>query len=114
MAKSVVKSKPSAKKSPAKDSAAKKTSESKSEIVDIAAEDGEHVEPPPPEEVEPNPKWIEEEAEQARKDYLLTQFWIPARGFWGKGGARLECLFGVAVRGPMFSKCVFTYCIKVW
>lgn len=114
MAKSVVKSKPSAKKSPAKDSAAKKTSENKSEIVDIAAEDGEHVEPPPPEVVEPDPEWTEEEAEQARKDYLLTRFWISARGFWGKGGARLAWLFTIGLLVLIVANVGFQYGINVW
>ena len=39
---------------------------------------------PPPEVVEPDPELSPEEAEQARKDYLLTRFWISARGFWGQ------------------------------
>ncbi|MEN3346784.1 MAG: vitamin B12/bleomycin/antimicrobial peptide transport system ATP-binding/permease protein [Bradyrhizobium sp.] len=45
-----------------------------SEFVDVIAEDGDHVEPPPPEVVEPDPEMSPEEAEQARKDYLLTRF----------------------------------------
>ena len=84
MAKSDVKSRPPAKKSAAKKSAAKDAnSEKKSEFVDVTAEDGDHVEPPPPEVVEPDPELSPEEAEQARKDYLLTRFWISARGYWG-------------------------------
>lgn len=114
MAKSVVTSKPSAKKSPAKDSAAKKTVEDKSEIVDIAAEDGEHVEPPPPEVVEPDPGWTEEEAEQARKDYLLTRFWISARGFWGKGGDRLAWIFTIGLLVLIVANVGFQYGINVW
>ena len=88
MAKSVVTSKPSAKKSPAKDSTAKEASEKKPEIVDITAEDGKHVEPPPPEVVEPDPELSPEEAEQVRKSYLLTRFWISARGYWGRNEGR--------------------------
>jgi vitamin B12/bleomycin/antimicrobial peptide transport system ATP-binding/permease protein len=114
MAKSVTKSKPSAKKSPAKDSAAKKTSEDKPEIVDIAAEDGEHVEPPPPEVVEPDPEWTEEEAEQARKDYLLTRFWISARGFWGKSGDRLAWIFTIGLLVLIVANVGFQYGINVW
>ena len=56
----------------------------KSEFVEVIAEDGDHVEPPPPEVVEPDPEMSPEEAEQARKDYLLTRFWISARGYWGR------------------------------
>src|SRR5437879_11376619 len=85
MAKSAVKS-----KAPSKKPAAKK-----SDIVDITAKDGDHVEPPPPEGVEPDPEWTEEEAEQARKDYLLTRFWISARGFWGRSGDRLAWIFTI-------------------
>ncbi len=126
MAKSSVKSKPSAKKSSAKDSPAKKTSEGKSkdsgeessdeksEIVDIAAEDGKPVEPPPPEVVEPDPEWTEEEAEQARKDYLLTRFWISARGFWGKGGDRLAWIFTIGLLVLIVANVGFQYGINVW
>jgi putative ATP-binding cassette transporter len=59
----------------------------KSPIVEVVAEDGDHIEPPPPEVLEPDPDMSPEEAEQARKDYLLTRFWISARGFWGSNGA---------------------------
>jgi len=114
MAKSSLKSKPSAKKSPAKDSAAKKPTENKSEIVDIAAEDGKHIEPPPPEVVEPDPEWTEEEAEQARKDYLLTRFWISARGFWGKSGDRLAWIFTIGLLILIVANVGFQYGINVW
>src|SRR4051812_20826281 len=114
MGKSSVKSKPSAKKSPAKDSTAKKTAEAKSDIVDIAAEDGEPVEPPPPEVVEPDPEWTEEEAEQARKDYLLTRFWISARGFWGKSGDRLAWIFTIGLLVLIVVNVGFQYGINVW
>src|SRR3984893_10191751 len=114
MAKSVTKSKPSAKKSPAKDSDAKKASETKSEIVDITAEDGEHVEPPPPEVVEPDPEWTEEEAEQARKDYLLTRFWLSARGLWCKSGDRLAWIFTIGLLVLIVANVGFQYGINVW
>src|SRR5215217_4244290 len=95
-------------KSPSKKSAAKKPagaskkpepaldtpeSEEKSEFVEVTAEGGDHVDPPPPEVVEPNPELSPEDAEQVRKDYLLTRFWISARGYWGKRGDRLAWLF---------------------
>ena len=73
MANSTAKSRAAAKKPP---------------IVEVAAEDGDHIEPPP-EVVEPDPEMSPEEAEEARKDYLLTRFLISARGFWGKNGDRL-------------------------
>lgn len=51
-------------------------------IVEVKGENGDDVAPPPPELLEPDPELSPEEAEQARKDYLLTRFWISARGFW--------------------------------
>jgi putative ATP-binding cassette transporter len=79
MAKSSIKSRSAAKsKSTAKKpTSEEKSSENESEIIDVTAEDGDHVEPPP-EVVEPDPELTPEEAEQARKDYLLTRFWISA------------------------------------
>jgi vitamin B12/bleomycin/antimicrobial peptide transport system ATP-binding/permease protein len=109
MDKSVAKSKPTA-----KDSAAEKASKNKSDIVDITAEDGERVEPPPPDVVEPDPDWTEEEAEQARKDYLLTRFWISARGFWGKDGDRLAWLFSIGLLILIVANVGFQYGINVW
>src|SRR3954464_12894904 len=114
MSKSSVKSKPSAKKSSAKDPRAKKAAEAKSDIADITAEDGKPVEPPPPEVVEPDPEWTEEEAEQARKDYLLTRFWISARGFWGKGGDRLAWMFTLGLLVLIVANVGFQYGINVW
>ena len=67
----------------AKSGAKSKLPAEKSEFVEVVAEEGDHVEPPP-EIVEPDPELSPEEAEQARKDYLLTRFWISARGFWGQ------------------------------
>jgi putative ATP-binding cassette transporter len=58
-------------------------------IVEVAAEAGDPIEPPPPELLEPDAELSPEEAEQARKDYLLTRFWISAKGFWGNNGDRL-------------------------
>ena len=95
-------------------SAARKASKDKPDIVDITAEDGEHVEPPPPEVVEPDPDWTEEEAEQARKDYLLTRFWMSARGFWGKGADRLAWLFTIGLLVLIVANVGFQYGINVW
>ena len=88
MAKSAAKSASPAKKKAAssaeKSSSSEKSSGKKPEIVEIDDERGKVIEPPPPEVVEPDPEMTPEEAEQARKDYLLTRFWISARGFWGQ------------------------------
>src|SRR5690348_8051108 len=108
MAKSAVKSKPAS----AKD--ATKSSGKKPDIVEIDAEDGETIKPPPPEVVEPDPEMTPEEIEQARKDYLLTRFWISARGFWGKSGDRLAWAFTVGLLLLIVGHVVFQYGINVW
>ena len=110
MSKSSVKSRESSGKSPAQ----KPDPKNKPDIVAIAAEDGEHVEPPPPEVVEPDPEWSPEQAEQARRDYLLTRFWISARGFWGKGGDRLAWLFSIGLLILIVANVGFQYGINVW
>ena len=55
------------------------------------------AEAPPPEAVEPDPQLTAEQAEQARKKYLLTRFWISARGYWSRHGDRLAwpCTVGL-------------------
>src|SRR6202035_3770741 len=86
----------------------------KSPIIEVVAETGDQVEPPPPELVEPDPEWSPEEAEQARKDYLLTRFWISARGFWGKSGDRLAWLFSIGLLILIVGNVGFQYGINVW
>ncbi|MET3842180.1 ABC transporter ATP-binding protein/permease [Bradyrhizobium sp. OAE829] len=120
-AKPAVKSEPSSKKSdsskkpPAKkESAAEASSEEKAEIIDVVAEDGDQVAPPPPEVVEPDPELSPEEAEQARKDYLLKRFWISARGYWGKGGDRLAWVFSIGLLILIVVNVGFQYGINVW
>ncbi|KZD21045.1 ABC transporter ATP-binding protein [Tardiphaga robiniae] len=83
-------------------------------IVGVVDEAGKHIEPPPPEVVEPDPDLTPEEAEQARKDYLLTRFWISARGFWGKSGDRLAWVFSVALLLMIVANVAFQYGINVW
>src|SRR5215212_9681855 len=118
MAKSDTKPRPPRKKSGAKKSseldAKSSDSEQKSEFVDVTAEGGDHVEPPPPEAVEPDPQMSPEEAEQARKDYLLTRFWISARGYWSRGGDRLAWLFTIGLLLLIVANVGFQYGINVW
>src|SRR3954454_8793601 len=83
-------------------------------IVDITDENGEEVAPPPPELVEPDPEMTPEEAEQARKDYLLTRFWISARGFWGSNGNRLAWVFSAGLLILIVGHVGFQYGINVW
>ncbi|SNT56183.1 putative ATP-binding cassette transporter [Tardiphaga sp. OK246] len=89
-------------------------SDVKGPIVGVVGEDGRHIEPPPPEVVEPDPDLTPEEAEQARKDYLLTRFWISARGFWGKSGDRLAWVFSVGLLLLIVANVAFQYGINVW
>ena len=95
----------------AKSRAAAKKSPIEEEVV---AEDGDHVEPPPPEVLEPEPDMSPEEAEEARKDYLLTRFWISARGFWGRNGDRLAWILSIGLLVLIVANVGFQYGINVW
>src|SRR5882757_271643 len=83
-------------------------------IVEVAAEDGDQVEPPPPEMVEPDRELSPEEAEEARKSYLLTRFWISARGYWGRHGDRLSWPFTIGLLLLIVGTVSFQYRINVW
>ncbi|MGJ5177966.1 ABC transporter ATP-binding protein/permease [Bradyrhizobium oligotrophicum] len=83
-------------------------------IIEIAAENGDRVEPPPPEVIEPDPELSPEEAEQVRKRYLLTRFWISARGYWGKAGDRLAWPFTIGLVLLIIGTVGFQYGINVW
>jgi putative ATP-binding cassette transporter len=83
-------------------------------IVDIAAEGGEHIEPPPPEVVEPDPELSPEEAERVRKRYLLTRFWISARGYWSRTGDRLAWVLTIGLLAMIVTTVGFQYGINVW
>lgn len=111
MAKTISKPDPRPTKS---DSAEEDSAEEKAESVEVVAEAGDHVEPPPPEAVEPDPQMSPEEAEQARKDYLLTRFWVSARGYWGRGGDRLAWLFTSGLLLLIVGHVGFQYGINVW
>jgi putative ATP-binding cassette transporter len=98
-------------KHPARKSAAKKK---QPPIVEVVSEQGDHVDPPPPEVVEPDPEMTPEEAEEARKDYLLTRFWISARGYWGGKGGRLAWAFSIGLLILIVGNVAFQYGINVW
>lgn len=83
-------------------------------IIDLKGEDGEEVAPPPPEVLEPDSDLSVEEIEQARKDYLLTRFWISARGFWSRKGDRLAWPFSIGLGGLIVLTVGFQYGINVW
>src|SRR6476646_895833 len=111
MAKSAAKSASPAKKKPSSSPPADKSSARESDIDD---EIGKVVEPPPPEVVEPDAEMTPEEAEQARKDYLLTRFWISARGYWSKNGDRLAWLFTIGLLVLIVANVGLQYGINVW
>src|SRR6266567_8928998 len=84
------------------------------DFVELVAEDGKSVAPPPPEILEPDPELTPEQAEQVRKDYLLTRFWISARGYWGKTGDRLAWVFTIGLLLLIVANVGFQYGINVW
>src|SRR5437667_8534855 len=86
----------------------------KSPMVEVVAEDGDHIEPPPPEVLEPEPDMSPEEAEQARKEYLLTRFWISAKGFWGRNGDRLAWILSIGLLVLIVANVGLQYGINVW
>lgn len=94
--------------------AGKREQGKKPPIVEIKGEDGDEITPPPPELVEPDPELSPEEAEQARKNYLLTRFWISARGFWGRHGDRLAWPFSIGLAALIVLTVAFQYGINVW
>src|SRR2546425_7099169 len=90
-----------------------KKQDNKPPIVEITDENGEEA-APPPELLEPDPELSPEEAEQARKDYLLTRFWISARGFWGRKGDGLAWPFSIGLGVLIILTVGFQYGINVW
>ncbi len=55
-----------------------------------------------------------EEAEEARKDYLLTRFWISARGFWTRNGDRLAWPLSIGLLILIVGNVALQYGINVW
>ncbi|RXT28225.1 ABC transporter ATP-binding protein [Rhizobium leguminosarum] len=68
----------------------------------------------PPDAIPPDPELTPEEAEQARKRYLLKRFWISARRYWGRGGDKLAwpCTIGLLTLIGM--NVGFQYGINLW
>ncbi|AUC12982.1 ABC transporter ATP-binding protein/permease [Agrobacterium pusense] len=71
-------------------------------------------EPLPPEEIEPAEGLTPEEAEQARKKYLLKRFWISARGFWSRRGDGLAWPFSIGLLVMIGINVAFQYGVNVW
>jgi putative ATP-binding cassette transporter len=80
----------------------------------MVEEDGDRVEPPPPEVLETEAGLSPEEVEQARKGYLLTRFWISARGFWGANGDRPAWILSIGLLILIVANVGFQYGINVW
>ncbi|WP_136621475.1 MULTISPECIES: ABC transporter ATP-binding protein/permease [Mesorhizobium] len=105
----------------AKPRGAGKSRQKKASAVEAALEAEGHAAPevdgqaaPPPDAVDPDPQLTPEEAEQARKKYLLTRFWISARGYWGRGADRLAWPFTIGVLVLICINIGFQYGINVW
>jgi len=88
--------------------------EEKAPIAEVVSEDGGEVEPPPPEVVEPDSALTPEEAEQVRKTYLLTRFWISARGYWARKGDRLAWPLSIGLFVLIAGTVGLQYGINVW
>jgi putative ATP-binding cassette transporter len=71
------------------------------------------TEPPPPEAPEVE-NLSPEEAEQARKQYLLKRFWIAARGYWGPRGDRLAWIASIGLLVLIVATVTVQYGINVW
>jgi putative ATP-binding cassette transporter len=94
--------------------AAKRERGGQAPIVEIVGENGEEAAPSPPELLEPDTALSPEEAEEARKSYLLTRFWISAKGFWGRKGDRLAWPFSLGLAVLIVATVGFQYGINVW
>ena len=68
----------------------------------------------PPEVAEPGEIMSPEEAEQARKRYLLERFWISGRGFSGKRGDRIAWIASVGLLLLIIFNVAVQYGINVW
>src|ERR1700746_3698376 len=63
---------------------------------------------------EAEPGLSPEEAEAARREYLLTRFWLSAKGSWGKNGYRLAWPLSVGLAALIVATVGFQYGINVW
>lgn len=69
---------------------------------------------PPPDIVEPQPDLAPEEAERARKRYLLTRFWISARGYWSRRGDGFAWPCSIGLLTLIGLNVCFQYGINIW
>jgi putative ATP-binding cassette transporter len=64
--------------------------------------------------VEPDLDWTPEEAERARKRYLLARFWISARGYWSRRGDRFAWPCSIGLLTLIGLNVCFQYGINIW
>jgi putative ATP-binding cassette transporter len=86
--------------------------EEKAKAVEAASEAAGEVAPPDP--IEPDPELTPEEAEEARKRYLLKRFWISARRYWGRGGDGLAWPCSLGLLTLIGVNVAFQYGINIW
>src|SRR5882757_6904278 len=102
-----------AQKARQKQSRQEKPRQEKASTAEVSPEvDGQAA--PPPEAVEPDPELTPEQAEQARKKYLLRRFWISGRGYWGRHGDKLAWLLTIGLLALIGVNVGFQYGINVW
>ncbi|MER9791890.1 ABC transporter ATP-binding protein/permease [Mesorhizobium sp. M0213] len=92
---------------------AEKSRREKQSTVEVASEVvGQPA--PPPDVTEPDPELTPEEAERARKRYLLKRFWISARGYWSGSGDRVAWPLTIGLLVLIVANVGFQYGINVW
>ncbi|MGX8008364.1 ATP-binding cassette domain-containing protein [Mesorhizobium sp. ORM8.1] len=79
-----------------------------------AAADPNTQEAPPPDPIEPDRQQSREEAEKARKKYLLRRFWITGRGYWGRHGDKFAWLLTIGLLVMIGVNVGFQYGINRW
>lgn len=95
-----------------------KNAKSERGLDDITSDNVEQLEDetgPPPDAMQPDMRLTAEEAEQARKRYLLNRFWVSARGYWGmRRHNLLAWAFSVTLLALIGLNVGFQYGINVW
>ena len=104
--------KPSDKMSSIKRSSRKNAGNKAAEDAATDAAESANIEPP--KVAEPGEIMSPDEAEQARKRYLLERFWISGRGFWGKSGDRIAWVASVGLLLLIIFNVAVQFGINVW
>src|SRR5262245_63656694 len=92
----------------------KKSDDRSAKETDADVAESAKIDPPPPDVAEPDKAMSPEEAERARKSYLLKRFWVTARGFWGKSGDRIAWVASVGLLLLIILHVAAQYGINVW